>query len=140
MLFSGRLCYAGTLITPFLPDKLKVDTRGYLYHPSPPTPQASSRARERRRKRSTDDSTSPKETAAENVGPASRSNQYGDYSLLRSQLVTSKLAQGLELHENGSGSYEWLGERYDIQLLHEPERISGTSWKDEYTSEYKDSL
>lgn len=91
------LKWAGSLTEPFQPEKLVVDPEtGYVYHPSP---QPS-----RRRKGREEDS------------------KYGPLSLLGSNLVLSRLADGLEIDpdafEKGKGgSIEWKGRRYELGLL-----------------------
>lgn len=95
---EGMLKWAGTLTEPFQPDKLVLDpSNGYVYHPSP---QPS-----RRRK---SDQEAP--------------SRYGSLSLLGSNLVLSRLAEGLEIDsdafENGiGGTIEWKGKRYELDLL-----------------------
>lgn len=97
---DGRLRWAGTLTEPFRPDELMVDPEnGYVYHPCPqPT--------NRRSKKS----------------EGERQSRYGQLSLLGSNLVLSRLAEGLEIDpdafEKGSGgSIEWKGQRYELGLL-----------------------
>ncbi|KAJ1042363.1 hypothetical protein NDA10_002286 [Ustilago hordei] len=98
---DGMLKWAGTLTEPFLPEKLVVDSsNGYVYHPSPQPSR-------RRRK------------GAEGTETGSK---YGSLSLLGSNLVLSRLAEGLEIDpyafEKGlGGSIEWQGRRYNLGLL-----------------------
>lgn len=95
---EGMPKWAGSLAEPFRPDSLVVDPRnGYVYHPSP---QPSSRRRSKN-------------------GSVER---YGSLSLLGSNLVLSRLAEGLDIDpdafERGvGGSIEWKGQRYDLGLL-----------------------
>lgn len=97
---GGKLKWAGNLWEPFQPDKLVVDpSNGYVYHPSPQPPN--------RRKK---------------VDDGEKGQKYGSLSLLGSNLVLSKLAEGLEIDadafERGiGGSIEWKGERYKLGLL-----------------------
>lgn len=113
---ADHLKWAGSMAFPFQPDALKVDVRGYLYHPSPEAQQSSSR----RRRGRADDS----EAKVDSIHP------YGKYSLLRSELVISQFGKSLELQNDGSGSYEWLGQRYNIGLLQEGEATLGCGWPD----------
>lgn len=99
---------------PFQPDALKVDARGYLYHPSPEAQQNSSRRRRQ-----------PQGDKQRGI-----SEPYGKYSLLRSELVISHFGKSLELQDNGSGSYEWLGHRQCIELLKDGEATLGLGWRD----------
>lgn len=95
---GGMLKWAGSLQEPFRPDALVVDpSNGYVYHPSP---QQSSRRRSQ-----------PSEV-----------QRYGSLSLLGSNLVLSRLAEGLDIDpdafERGvGGSIEWQGCRYSLGLL-----------------------
>ena len=101
----GQLTYAGSLKMPFAPKSLRVDHRGYLYHPSPILQR---RARK-----------------ADNVNP------YGDYSLLKSELVLSQLSHSLTIDEaSQSGSFEWLGREYGIDRLREEEVLRGHGYPD----------
>lgn len=85
----GSLLYAGTLTTPFDPTSLRADPHtGYLYHPSPRPPR--------------------------DRDPAER---YGAYSLLRSSLVLTRLREGMDVDEDGSGRFVWQGERRTFSLL-----------------------
>ncbi|ETS62270.1 hypothetical protein PaG_03343 [Moesziomyces aphidis] len=98
---DGMLRWAGTLQETFEPDKLVVDpNNGYVYHPSP---------RPTRRKRQTN------EDSAE-------VQRYGALSLLGSNLVLSRLAEGLDIDPDAfdhgvGGSIEWKGRRYKLGLL-----------------------
>nr|CDI55202.1 conserved hypothetical protein [Melanopsichium pennsylvanicum 4] len=98
---DGLLKWAGTLTEPFQPEQMVVDPEnGYVYHPSP--------KRQNRRRNKSDTSQDVK--------------RYGELSLLGSNLVLSRLAEGLEidaeLFEKGvGGSIEWQGKRYDLGLL-----------------------
>lgn len=93
------LRYAGTLRTVFQPFALRVDNRGYLYHPSPLPTTAPRR----------------KKAATGGRGPP---NPYGQYSLLASELVLSTFSQGLDIDEaSGIGEYAWQGQRYAISSL-----------------------
>ncbi|SJX64788.1 uncharacterized protein SRS1_15213 [Sporisorium reilianum f. sp. reilianum] len=95
---DGMLKWAGSLVEPFRPDSLVVDpSNGYVYHPSP---QPSSRRRSK----------------------TSSAERYGSLSLLGSNLVLSRLAEGLEIDPDAfdrgvGGSIEWKGQRYDLGLL-----------------------
>lgn len=95
---DGNLRWAGTRQESFRPDELMVDpTNGYVYHPSPLRPNS--------RRKGTD-----------------RASPYGKYSLLGSNLVLSRFADGLEIdpdvfHEGQGGSIEWHGRRYQLGLL-----------------------
>ncbi|SPO30950.1 uncharacterized protein UTRI_05426_B [Ustilago trichophora] len=97
---EGMLKWAGSLIEPFRPDQLMVDpSNGYVYHPSP---RPSSRRRQ--------------------GGEKEKESKYGKLSLLGSNLVLSRLADGLEIDpdafERGQGgSIEWQGKRYELGLL-----------------------
>lgn len=98
---DGMLKWAGSFTEPFRPDALVVDpSNGYVYHPSP---QPS-----RRRLMQNKD--------------GNAESRYGSLSLLGSNLVLSRLAEGLEIDPDGfeqgrGGSIEWQGKRYELGLL-----------------------
>lgn len=107
---AGKLGWAGSFAWKFSPESLKVDKRGYLYHPSP---QAARSAR----KRSKD---------------AQTGSTYGAYSLLKSELVLSQLSTGLTVDEQSqTGSFEWQGERFSIGRLHEQEVFRGNGYPED---------
>ena len=84
-----------------------MDKRGYLYHPSP---KASTSRRTR----------------------ALHTNPYGNYSLLKSELVLSQLSAGLMVDEKTSeGSFEWLGETVGIGPLADGEALRGRNYPDD---------
>ncbi|EST09291.1 Protein of unknown function DUF4505 [Kalmanozyma brasiliensis GHG001] len=93
---DGQLSWAGRQTETFQPDALVVDpTNGYVYHPSP---QPSRRKKE------------------------GATDKYGRLSLLGSNLVLTRLADGLDIDpdafERGEGgSIEWKGRRYKLGLL-----------------------
>jgi hypothetical protein len=90
---------------PFDPAALRVDGRGYLYHPSPSPPTRRNQA---------------------------KSSPYGPYSLLRSSLVLTKLTDDLDLDlDNSSARYRWRGTTYDIGPLEEHEVVRGTAKEDD---------
>jgi len=102
----------------FQPDRLKVDKRGYLYHPSPEARASSRRSRRQASSQMTD-------------SDAVKPNPYGKYSLLRSELVISHFGRSLEMRDDDlGGSYEWLGGRRDIKMLEEGEATLGKGWLD----------
>lgn len=86
---DGTLTWGGDYTMPFQPDRLRVhpDT-GYLYHPSP-TPPLRSRA---------------------NRAP------YGAYSLVASHVVLQRLADGLEIEDDG-GTVRWQGATHALAPL-----------------------
>lgn len=113
------MTYAGSLGETFLPDQLKVDERGYLYHPSP-TREA--RQRHRRRK------SLHLEAMKGGITMANQDevfHQYGKYSLLRSELVVSHFAKSLDLSIDGENSFEWLGQRFKIKKIEEGDAFQG---------------
>ena len=104
---TGVLRYAGTLSHSFSPNSLKVDGRGYLYHPSPPTVSQRGFSRKVR-------------------SQVNHANPYGRYSLLRSELVIAQLSVGLDIAEDScEGGYQWLGKTYSIGRLKEEEVTRG---------------
>lgn len=115
--YNWYLKWAGSMTTLFQPDALKVDSRGYLYHPSPEIHRKPS-SRPRQSGNSTGQLDSPLTTP------------YGKYSLMRSELVISRFGKSLDLQDDGSGSYEWLGNRHRIKLLNDGEATLGTGWRD----------
>ncbi|BGP21637.1 hypothetical protein JCM10295v2_000512 [Rhodotorula toruloides] len=89
---EGELHYGGSLTTPFNPATLRVDPEsGYLFHPSP--------LPSRRR--------------------AAETSRYGPYSLLKSSLVLEHFASSLEYDDDGRGSFEYQGKRFDLEKLEE---------------------
>ncbi|ORY75026.1 hypothetical protein BCR35DRAFT_306441 [Leucosporidium creatinivorum] len=94
------LTFAGSNTHPFDPTSLRSDLRGYLYHPSPPSPSL--------RRRSLSPSPSP-----------SSPSPFGPYSLLRSSLVLEAFSKSLQIDEEGGGSFEWDGRRWEIGRLEE---------------------
>ena len=104
------LRYAGTFGTALQPSALRVDNRGYLYHPSPLPTTVSRR----------------KHAAADGRGPP---NPYGQYSLLASELMLSSFSQGLDIDESsGIGEYVWQGQRYAISTLESGDVTRGTGY------------
>lgn len=97
---DGMLKWAGSLLEPFRPDQLLVDpANGYVYHPCPQST--------RRKQRSAREATQPR---------------YGPVSLLGSNLVLSRLAEGLDIdaeafEQGEAGSIAWKGQRYKLGLL-----------------------
>lgn len=95
---DGKLRWAGTKLEAFRPEELVVDpSNGYVYHPSPSRPNSRSKIV---------DKTSP----------------YGKHSLLGSNLVLSRFAEGLEIdpdqfHRGQGGSIEWNGRRYQLGVM-----------------------
>ncbi|CAO3572820.1 unnamed protein product [Mortierella alpina] len=85
---DGQLMWAGTLKTPFLPDKLCVsESSGRLYHPLPESMIMQP---------------SPKGSDASNLG----------LGLLKSSMVLSELASGLD-----QDSIEWKGQRFALRQI-----------------------
>ncbi|SPO29604.1 uncharacterized protein UTRI_05426 [Ustilago trichophora] len=98
---EGMLKWGGSLTEPFRADELMVDaSNGYVYHPSP----------------------RPSRRRGKQGGEKEKESRCGKLSLLGSNLVLSRLADGLEIDadafERGQGgSIEWQGKRYTLGLL-----------------------
>ncbi|KAM0793336.1 hypothetical protein ACM66B_000792 [Microbotryomycetes sp. NB124-2] len=126
-------------VVKFEPDKLKADSRGYLYHPSPDVAQEplnergdSSRVRRTRRRRADGEENRLK---------------YGAYSLMRSSLVLEAIAPTLELVESDDeaasgdaedtrGTFVWQGRKYDITSLDEQRDVwRSSTWSPDQTFE-----
>ncbi|CEH15316.1 hypothetical protein CBOM_03637 [Ceraceosorus bombacis] len=117
----GELTWGGSYKFPFQPRALRFDAQsGYVYHPSPPRPQSRTAADRAKRSRS---------SSGQALKASDAASPYGAYSLLCSNLVLSRLSDGLDLDITGEpqsaksnkdapgGSIEYQGKRYPIRLL-----------------------
>lgn len=133
MLQSGNLTFAGSLVTPFRPEALRADERGYLYHPSPMI-ENNDRGR-RGRKQSNPPSFPAKAILHDSEGIVERQREGGlslgggAYSLIKSELALAKLGASLELDESTStGRYCFEGRVYEINKLDEGDVLRGIGW------------
>lgn len=96
---------------PFRPAALKVDTRGYLYHPSPP----------RHTKLFRKPSGSTEDERDDTV--------VDSFSLIRSEVVTSLLGEKLSIDQVTSGcSLLWENHHHPIGTLADTEVTRGSGW------------
>lgn len=83
-----------------------MDERGYVYHPSPKSPD--------QRRRRVRQSTPQGEQAA---------HQYGEYSLIRSEVVLRRLSQDLDISAStGEGEFTFEEQKFYIGRL-KPELV-----------------